>query len=301
MVWIDGGVYQRGDDMFPDAQPLQEVFVDGFWIDEAEVTNAQFAEFVKATGYVTVAERPLDPKEFPGAPPDKLVPGSIVFTPPDQAVPLDNHLQWWEYVPGACWRNPEGPKSSIKGRENEPVTQVCWEDAVAYAAWAGKRLPTEAEWEYAARGGLERQKYPWGDTLSPDGDTWAANIWQGTFPIENTKLDGYPRLAPVKSFAPNGYGVYDVAGNVWEWCADWYRPDAYASSPRVNPRGPDDSFDPLEPGIPKRVQRGGSFLCTDQYCTRYMVGSRGKGDPRSAASHIGFRCAKSPGTKVAGR
>jgi formylglycine-generating enzyme required for sulfatase activity len=293
MVWIPAGKFWMGsEEGFSDTRPVHEVYVDGFWMDQTEVTNAQFAAFVQATGYVTVAERPPDPKDFPDAPPEKLVPGSIVFTPPDGPVPLNNHLVWWRYVPGACWRHPEGPQSTIEGRENHPVVHVCWNDAVAYAEWAGKRLPTEAEWEYAARGGLDRKRYCWGDELCPGG-RWQANIWQGHFPNENTAEDGFRGTAPVRSYPPNGYGLYDMAGNVWEWCADWYQPDYYAISPARNPQGPSFSHDPLEPTIPKRVQRGGSFLCSDMYCTRYLPGGRGKGDVNSGAGHVGFRCVRS--------
>ncbi len=295
MVWIPGGTFWMGgnDEAMVDAQPAHLVTLDGFWMDRTEVTNAQFAKFVEATGYLTVAERPLDPKDFPGVPLDKLKPGSLVFTPPDHDVPLDNHLQWWEYVPGACWKHPEGPDSTIAGKENHPVVQVCWEDAMAYARWAGKRLPTEAEWEFAARGGLDRNRFVWGDDLTPGGK-WMVNNWQGQFPAENTEVDGFRRTAPVGKFPPNGFGLCDMAGNVWEWCADWYQPDYYLASPRFNPKGPSTSFDPLEPGIPKRVQRGGSYLCSDLYCVRYLPGARGKGEPLSAASHVGFRCVKDP-------
>jgi formylglycine-generating enzyme required for sulfatase activity len=294
MVWVPGGSFRMGDEdaRFPDAQPVHLVHVDGFWMDKTEVTNAQFVRFVEATGYQTVAERKPDPKDFPGAPPENLVPGSIVFTPPKAEVSLENHYVWWRYVPGACWRHPEGPGSDLKGRENHPVVHVCWEDAAAYAKWAGKRLPTEAQWEYAARGGLERKPYGWGDELLPGGK-WQANIWQGRFPVENTLADGYRTTAPVGSFPPNGYGLYDMAGNVWEWCADWYRPDYYKISPQRNPLGPDSSHDPAEPGIPKRVQRGGSFLCSDLYCVRYRPGTRGKGAVDSGQSHAGFRCVRS--------
>lgn len=291
MVWVPGGWFWMGTEFKPfrDARPVHLVYVDGFWMDKTEVTNAQFAKFVEVTKYVTVAERDPDPREFPGAPKEKLVAGSIVFTPPPNKVDLDDHLQWWQYVKGANWRQPEGPGSSIKGRENYPVVHVCWDDVVAYAKWAGKRLPTEAEWEFASRGGLDRNLYLWGNELRPGGK-WSANIWQGDFPAKNTEEDGYRLAAPVGSFAPNGYGLYDMSGNVWEWCSDWYRPDTYTKQPRRNPQGPGDSFDPQEPGIPKRVHRGGSFLCCDQYCSRYMSGGRGKGDVKSGTIHVGFRC-----------
>lgn len=292
MAWVPGGSFWMGSNEFPDARPEHLIYVDGFWLDTYEVTNAQFASFVEATGYQTIAERPLDPEEFPDVPKEDLKPGSIVFTPPQVAVPLDNHLAWWQYVPGANWRHPEGPDSTITGRENHPVVQIAWHDAVAYAQWAGKRLPTEAEWELAARGGLDRQRYCWGGDLR-DGTRWQSNIWQGHFPNENSQGDGFNGTAPVGSFKRGGYGLYDMSGNVWEWCADWYRPDYYVASERKNPSGPESSFDPQEPDQPKRVQRGGSYLCSDSYCLRYVPGARGKGEPKSAASHIGFRCARS--------
>jgi formylglycine-generating enzyme required for sulfatase activity len=261
-------------------------------MDKTEVTNAQFAKFVDAAKYVTIAERPLDPHDFPGVPADKLKPGSIVFSPPDKPVSLDNPLTWWKFIPGANWRHPEGPQADLVGRENHPVVHISWHDAVAYCEWAGKRLPTEAEWEFAARGGLEGKRFVWGDQLKPNGK-WMANIWQGRFPVENTADDGYKGTAPAASFPPNGYGLYDMAGNVWEWCSDWYRPDYYRDAPLRNPKGPTSSYDPNEPDTPKRSQRGGSFLCSDQYCVRYQPGLRGKGEPKSAQSHCGFRCAKS--------
>jgi len=299
MVWIPGGTFWRGsdDDRFPDARPVHQVELDGFWMDETPVTNERYAEFVKATGYITVAEQKPDPKDFPGVPPETLVAGSIVFSPPEQQVSLDEHLQWWKYVAGANWRHPEGPGSDLKGREKHPVVHVCWNDAMAYAKWAGKRLPTEAEFEYAARGGLDRKPFAWGDELKPN-DRWQANIWQGTFPVKNSKEDGFDRTSAVKSFPANGYGLYDMAGNVWQWCSDWYRPDYYkqlAESQKIvkNPTGPRDSLDPLEPGLEKRVQRAGSFLCSSEYCVRYRVAGRGKGEVTSASSNVGFRCAKS--------
>lgn len=293
MVKIEGGTFEMGSNNFQDAQPLHQVTVNSFYMDVHEVTNAQFEAFVKATGYVTVAERPLDPKDFPGADPALLVPGSAVFSAPKQALGLQDHLQWWEYVPDANWRHPEGPKSSIKGKENHPVTQLAYEDAETYAKWAGKRLPTEAEWEYAAKAGKHQaETYYWGSEKLEDGK-WLANIYQGEFPTKNSKEDGFETTAPVKSFPANAYGLYDMEGNVWEWCSDFYRPDYYQHSPKDNPKGPADSYDPQEPGTIKRVQRGGSFLCNDQYCERYKAGSRGKGEINSPTNNVGFRCVKS--------
>jgi formylglycine-generating enzyme required for sulfatase activity len=282
-----------GDDApLTDAHPVHEVRVDGFWMDCTEVTNREFARFAAASGYVTVAERKPDARDFPDAPPELLVPGSIVFTPPAGEVALDNPRVWWRYVPGADWRHPEGPATTIEGKETDPVVQVCWDDAAAYARWSGKRLPTEAEWEFAARGGNRRARYVWGNERRPGG-RWLANIWQGRFPDRNSAEDGFIKVARTGTFPANEYGLYDMAGNVWEWCADWYRP-GYDVSQHVNPSGPSTGFDPAEPRVPKRVQRGGSFLCSDQYCMRYLPGARGKGAPDSAASHVGFRCVRSP-------
>ncbi|WP_227686863.1 formylglycine-generating enzyme family protein [Spirosoma arboris] len=291
MVLIKGSSFQMGSAEFPDAKPVHAVTVNSFWMDTHEVTNAQFDAFVKATGYRTVAERPLNPADYPGVPADKLVPGSAVFTPPAHPVSLQNPLQWWQYVPGANWRHPQGPQSNLVGKGNEPVVQVCYEDAAAYARWAGKRLPTEAEWEFAARAGRKNTTYYWGNTLKPAGK-WVANIFQGSFPAKNTLDDGYAALAPVKTFPANPNGLYDMDGNVWEWCSDLYRPDYYQKSLSVNPKGPKDSFDPDEPGTVKHVQRGGSFLCSDQYCIRYKAGSRGKGETTSASNNLGFRCVR---------
>ncbi len=295
MVLIPGGTFFMGadDGSMTDAQPVHEVTVSPFWVDKTEVTNGEFKRFVAATRYITIAERVPDARDFPDVPRDKLVPGSIVFTPPAGPVSFDDPLIWWRYVPGANWKHPDGPGDSIEGKDNYPVVHVCWYDAIAYAEWAKKRLPTEAEWEFAARGGKNRARFVWGDELRPNGK-WPANVWQGHFPDRNDPEDGYPRIAPVASFPPNGFGLYDMAGNVWEWCSDWYRP-AYDTSSHENPTGPSASFDPDEPGVLKRVQRGGSFLCSDQYCTRYLPGARGKGALDSAATHVGFRCVKSPG------
>lgn len=293
MVWIPGGSFEMGSDdpAFPDSRPVHAVELDGFWMDDHEVTNEEFEKFVKATKYVTIAERTLNPADFPGVPTENLVPGSGVFIPPSQAVSLENPLAWWKYVPGANWRQPYGPGQSVKGQGNEPVVHISYEDALAYADWAGKRLPTEAEWEYAAQGGQGRQQYYWGFELKPGGK-WMANIYQGNFPNENTGEDGFTGIAPVKSFPPNRYGLYDMDGNVWEWCNDYYRPDYYGISPAKNPKGPADSYDPQEPNVVKRVQRGGSFLCSDQYCIRYKPGSRGKGEVSSGSNNLGFRCVK---------
>jgi formylglycine-generating enzyme required for sulfatase activity len=310
MVWIPGGEFSMGaapigdepgggpgcGDPLADAQPVHRVYVDGFWMDRTEVTNEQFERFVHATGYVTVAERTPTAEEFPTAPRENLVAGSVVFDPPREAVPLDNHFRWWSYIVRASWRHPLGPASDVRGRDRFPAVHIAFEDAQAYATWAGKRLPTEAEFEFAARGGLTGKAYAWGDELQPEG-RWMANTFQGHFPNDDTGEDGYKGIAPVASYPPNGYGLYDVAGNVWEWVTDWYRPDYYttfaAGSAVRNPRGPADSFDPAELGVAKRVQRGGSFLCSSEYCTRYLVGSRGKGDPSSGANHLGFRCVES--------
>jgi sulfatase modifying factor 1 len=291
MIFIRGGIFQMGSEDFVDSKPVHSVTVNSFWMDEHEVTNAQFTAFVKATGYITVAERKLNPADFPGVPLDKLIPGSAVFTPPAKPVSLDNPLQWWQYVPGANWLHPLGPSSSIVGKETEPVVQVCYEDATAYAKWAGKRLPTEAEWEYAARGGKTNFKYYWGNELKPGGK-WVANIFQGNFPDKNLLEDGFSTTAPVKTYPSNPFGLYDMEGNVWEWCSDLYRPDYYQKASVNNPKGPADSYDPEEPGLEKHVQRGGSFLCSDQYCIRYKAGSRGKGETSSASNNLGFRCVK---------
>jgi formylglycine-generating enzyme required for sulfatase activity len=307
MVWISGGEFSMGAqdaaDMNDvgmkatvDSRPIHRVYVDGYFMDKTDVTNSEFERFVRATGYVTVAERKPRAEDYPGAPPENLIAGSVVFAPPDHPVSLNNYFQWWTYIPGANWRHPVGPKSSIGGKGDYPVVQIAYEDAEAYAKWAGKRLPTEAEWEFAARGGLAGKPYVWGDSFRPDGK-WMANTHQGHFPDRDTGEDGYVGIAPVAKYLPNGYGLFDMAGNVWQWTSDWYRPDYYQQLADVgtarNPQGPDSAYDPAEPGHQKKVQRGGSFLCTDQYCSRYMVGTRGKGDIDTGTNHLGFRCVMS--------
>ena len=304
-VWIPGGEFTMGTDSdlgWPDEKPAHLVRVDGFWMDTTEVTNAQFRLFVGATGYVTTAEKAPTLEEImrqlpPGTPPapvEQLVPGSLVFTPTAGPVSLKDFSQWWKWTPGACWRHPDGPGSDIEGKNDHPVVHVSWDDAVAYAKWAGKRLPTEAEWEFAARGGHEGKPYVWGDDPPGLGGHWQANIWQGNFPYQNTAEDGFERTAPVKSYPPNGYGLYDMAGNVWEWCSDFYRADLFRSRVGygvvVNPTGPTESFDPRHSFAPSRVQRGGSFLCNDSCCARYRPSARHGCSSDSGMSHVGFRC-----------
>ena len=303
MVWIKGGQFAMGssdDEGRPDEFPRHAVKVDGFWMDATEVTNAQFQKFVEATGYITTAEKALDweelKKQLPAGTPKPadslLIAASLVFTPPTQAIPLTDASHWWSWTKGANWRMPEGPNSTIEGKGNYPVVHVSWDDASAYAAWAGKRLPTEAEWEYAARGGLIDKPFSWGSEDVEIGKA-KANTWQGHFPDINTGWDGYTGLASVKSFAPNSYGLYDMAGNVWEWCSDWYRPDYYrqiAGKVVLNPKGPASGYDPEEPTVPKRVVRGGSFLCHASYCSSYRVSARMKTSPDTGLEHTGFRC-----------
>lgn len=310
MVWIPGGEFSMGSNVedeslcsikgvTKDAAPVHRVYVDGYYMDQTEVTNEEYEKFVKATGYITVAEQKPTKEEFPTASEEDLITGSVIFTPTSSAVNLNNFLQWWSYVSGTDWKHPLGPESSIKGKEKYPVVHITYEDAAAYAKWAGKRLPTEAEWEFAARGGKTGNLYAWGNTLKPNGK-FQANIYQGHFPIKDgdTGEDGFKGIAPTAQYAPNGYGLYDMAGNVWEWTSDWYSVDYYktlseSGTTARNPQGPTAYNDPNDPTQIKRVHRGGSFLCTDQYCTRYMVGTRGKGEVRSAANHLGFRCVKS--------
>jgi formylglycine-generating enzyme required for sulfatase activity len=303
MVWIPGGTFEMGSDSGPhkDERPVHEVTVDGFWMDETEVTNAQFQKFTDATGYKTVGEKAPNREEIAAQVPpgteiydEMLVPGSICFNPKFDLRTLNKSLpnwatrQVWKYEPGANWRHPLGPESSIDKIMDHPVIHVSWEDVQEYCKWAGRQLPTEAQWEYAARGGLKGMDYPWGNDRNPDGK-WRHNTWQGLFPEKHTVQDGFEETAPVKSYEPNGYGLYDMSGNVWEWCQDWYRPDYYFNSPARNPRGPSSSFDPNEELVQKRVQRGGSFMCSDDYCTGYRVSARMKGDALSGTFHCGFR------------
>jgi len=299
MVPIAGARFRMGSDKhYPEEAPAHWVAVDDFAIDATAITNAAFATFIAATGYVTLAERPLNPADFPGAKPEMLKPGSMVFQPPPGPVDLRNYANWWAYVPGASWRHPEGPGSNIDGRDQHPVVQVSYEDASAYATWAGKELPSEAEWEYAARGGLAGAAFCWGDSMLVDG-RHMANTWQGEFPWRNDASDGFVRTAPVASYPPNGYGLYDMAGNVWEWTSDWFAqrhtPDAAkACCVPHNPRGGAEgqSYDPRQPQfrIPRKVVKGGSFLCAPNYCLRFRPAARQPQMIDTSMSHIGFRC-----------
>lgn len=303
MTWVPGGEFLMGsDDFYPEERPVRRVAVDGLWMDERPVTAGEFRRFVRETGYVTVAERPLEPEDYPDADPELLVPGSLVFRRTEGPVPLDDYRNWWEYVPGAHWKRPGGPGTTINGRDRHPVVHVAFEDAEAYAAWAGKELPTEAEWERAARGGLEGAAFVWGDEQFPDGKP-VANTWQGRFPWENLKLDGHEGTSPVGSFAPNGYGLYDIAGNVWEWTLDFFsqaepgeaqRPCCVPRNPRVT--SPKGSYALGEPGerIPRRVIKGGSHLCAPNYCLRYRPAARQAEAVDTSTGHIGFRCVVRP-------
>lgn len=299
MVRIPGGQFAMGSDHhYIEERPAHRVTVSDFWMDETAVTNAQFARFAAATGYVTVAERPLDPALYPGAPAENLLPGALVFQMTDGPVDLSDYRNWWSWTQGACWKRPEGPGSGIDARMDHPVVQVAYEDAAAYAHWAGKELPSEAQWEFAARGGLEGREFVWGDELEPGGVP-VANTWQGPFPWRNFAKDGFERSSPVGSFAPNGFGLFDMAGNVWEWTTDWFArghatgADSPCCGPS-DPRGPavETSFDPAQPAIriPRKVVKGGSYLCAPSYCRRYRPAARHAQMVDTGMSHIGFRC-----------
>ncbi len=299
MAWVPGGEFLMGsNDFYPEERPVHPVAVDGFWMDEHPVTVAEFHRFVKETGHVTWAERSPDPADYPDADPELLVPGSLVFHMTPGPVDLNDYRNWWSWVPGAQWRHPEGPGSTVDDRERHPVTHVGYEDASAYAAWAGKELPTEAEWEFAARGGLEGKVFVWGDEFSPKGKMMA-NTWQGAFPWQNLALDGYTRTSPVRTFPPNGFGLFDLAGNVWEWTSDFFTPEhaQEAEHPCCAPRNPrvtspDASYQVGSPGehIPRRVTKGGSHLCAPNYCLRYRPAARQGEAVDTTTGHIGFRC-----------
>lgn len=311
MVWIPGGEFVMGSNSRlarENEKPAHTVRLDGFWMDKTDVTNAQFAEFVKATGYVTTAEKKPDWETLkvqllpgvPKPPEESLVPGAMVFVGTPQPVPLDDAARWWRFVPGADWRHPSGPGSNIVGKENYPVVQVSYLDALAYAEWVGKRLPTEAEWEFAARGGLKEADYVWGDEFRPNGKKMA-NTFAGEFPVVKPEYKALIHPSEVANYPPNGYGLYDMAGNVWQLVGDWYREDAFVLSAKkrvvINPQGPQDSFDSSSPSepihAPKRVIRGGSFLCDPNFCMSYRPSARRGVDPYNPMSHIGFRLVKS--------
>ena len=299
MVWIPGGSFRMGSDRhYAEEAPVHHVMVDGFWIDRTPVTNRQFREFIRATGHVTFAEIAPDPKDYPGALPHMLRAGSLVFNPPKHLVDLGNWSQWWTFKFGANWRRPYGPRSSLSGLNDHPVVHVAFSDALAYSKWAGKDLPSEAEWEFAARGELDGAEFAWGDEFTPYGKQMA-NTWQGVFPHENLKLDGYERTSPVTAFPPNGYGLCDMIGNVWEWTTDWYSPGYEGDAQKaccipINPRGgrEDASYDPCQPEIriPRKVLKGGSHLCAPNYCRRYRPAARHPEPVDTSTSHVGFRC-----------
>jgi sulfatase modifying factor 1 len=299
MARVSGGTFRMGSDRhYPEEAPAHNVSVDGFWIDRTPVTNRDFLKFVNATGYVTFAELKPNPKDYPGALPQMLRAGSLVFTPPLRRVDLSDWNQWWQFKFGANWRRPYGPRSSIAGLHDHPVVHVAYCDAEAYAKWAGKELPTEAEWEAAARGGLDGAEFAWGAEFAPGGRQMA-NTWQGAFPHENLATDGYERTSPVRAFPPNGYGLYDMIGNVWEWTADWYTPRHQADAEKAccvpqNPRGggQEASYDPCQPEIriPRKVLKGGSHLCAPNYCRRYRPAARHAEPVDTSTSHVGFRC-----------
>ncbi|WP_456734448.1 formylglycine-generating enzyme family protein [Bradyrhizobium sp. USDA 3364] len=306
-VFIPGGTFRMGSDRhYPEEAPCHTVSVDGFWIDRTPVTNRQFKEFVRATGHVTFAEVAPDPANYPDALPEMIFAGSLVFTPPDYPVDLRDYSQWWTLLKGANWRHPYGPRSKIKSLDDHPVVHIAYADALAYARWAGKDLPTEAEWEFAARGGLDGAEFAWGDEFAPGG-VHRANTWQGRFPFENSGDDGFERTSPVTSYPPNGYGVYDMIGNVWEWTSDWYAPKHQADAAKAccipqNPRGgaEHDSYDPLQPliRIPRKVIKGGSHLCAPSYCRRYRPAARHAEPVDTSTSHLGFRCVTRSGRET---
>jgi formylglycine-generating enzyme required for sulfatase activity len=297
MAWIAGGTFLMGsNDHYPEEAPAHTVTVDPFWMDRFAVTNAQFSRFVESTGYVTLAEQAPDAKDYPGAKPELLVPASVVFRKPAHRVDLGNPYNWWTYIPGANWRHPQGPETSLKGLAKHPVVHVAYEDVEAYAKWAGKELPTEAEWEFAARGGLEGAEYVWGREFMPGGEVMA-NTWQGDFPHENRLEDGYEWTAPVGSFPSNGFGLYEMTGNVWEWTTDWYQEHGaipHSCCGQVNPRGGsrEKSYDPqmADIPIPRKVMKGGSFLCAPNYCRRYRPAARMAQPIDTSTCHLGFRC-----------
>jgi sulfatase modifying factor 1 len=299
MVWIPGGTFLMGsNDFYPEERPVHRVTVDGFWMDEHPVTNAGFRDFVEATGYTTVAERQPDPADYPGVDPALLTPGSLVFRRPPHRVGPHDYRAWWAYVAGACWNRPEGPESTLDGRDHHPVVHVAYEDADAYARWAGKALPTETEWEFAARGGLEGAVFAWGDEFAPEG-SMLANIWQGEFPWQNLAADGYEGTSPVGSFPANGYGLYDVAGNAWEWTSDYFKPRhpdevtkacCVPRNPRVESAGGSHAAGGPGAHIPRRVLKGGSHLCAPNYCLRYRPAARQGEAVDTSACHVGFRC-----------
>jgi formylglycine-generating enzyme required for sulfatase activity len=299
MIAIPGGTFRMGSDRhYPEEAPAHRVTSDRFLIDRTPVTNRQFKAFVKATGHVTLAEVPPRAADYPGALPEMLYAGSLVFTPPSHPVDLRDWSQWWQFLKGADWRHPYGPKSNIYGLDNHPVVHVAYSDALTYARWAGKDLPTEAEWEFAARGGLEDAEFAWGDELMPGGQHMA-NTWQGAFPHEDLSADGFSRTSPVTAFPPNGYGVFDMIGNVWEWTSDWFALRHEADAPKaccipVNPRGgrEEGSYDPCQPHIriPRKVLKGGSHLCAPNYCRRYRPAARHAEPVDTSTSHVGFRC-----------
>ncbi|WP_441227946.1 formylglycine-generating enzyme family protein [Tardiphaga sp. 20_F10_N6_6] len=299
MIRIPGGIFRMGSDAhYPEEAPVHRVKVEGFRIDRTPVTNRQFKAFVRATGYKTFAEIPPAPKDYPGALPNMLYAGSLVFAPQQSVTNLRDWSQWWQFLKGADWRHPYGPKSNINVLDHHPVVHVSFADALAYSQWAGKDLPTEAEWEFAARGGLDGAEFAWGDEFTPDG-VHMANTWQGEFPRQNVNTDGYERTSPVTAFPPNGYGVHDLIGNVWEWTTDWYAPKHDADAPKAccipeNPRGAreEGSYDAAQPNIriPRKVIKGGSHLCAPNYCRRYRPAARHAEQVDTSTSHLGFRC-----------